>query len=64
MDSDNLGNVLLGCRYVGRYWEAEPSPVLVPLLVLQELLSCPKRIDLLTFGFSHFGPFLVMAPKS
>ena len=25
-------------------------------------LSCPKRIDLLTFWFSRFGPFLVMAP--
>ena len=26
-------------------------------------LSCPKRIDLLTCCFSHFGPFLVLAPK-
>ena len=26
-------------------------------------LSCPKRIDILTFWFSDFDPFLVMAPK-
>ena len=27
------------------------------------LLSCPKRIDFLTFRFSFFGPYLAMAPK-
>ena len=34
----------------------------VPLKLLR-WLSCPKRIDLLTFGFSDFDPFLVMAYK-
>ena len=26
-------------------------------------LSCSKQIDLLTFWFSHFGPYLAMTPK-
>ena len=30
---------------------------------LDPSLSCPKRINFLTFWLSFFGPYLVMAPK-
>ena len=64
-----VGGMEVARRGVGRPVDRGfPKSPRVPFRTLlfgqtQEVLSCPNRIDLLTFWFSSFGPFLVMASQ-